>query len=144
MTPNDSRTTRLAFAGASALTVLTWYALPDAVRSRGARVVIKVGLLGVTGAGVAMMPQVFPEARDLKAPPRLDLPAPAGAALAVGAAVLATAGTIWGEKAVYARGERLRARGVRCAHTPAAAVLALATGTALLVDWSKLARRVAG
>ena len=141
MTPNDSRTTRLAFAGVSALTVLTWYALPDAVRSRGARAVIKVGLLGVTAAGVAMMPQVFPEARDLTPLRRLDLPAPALAALAVGAAALTTIGTIWGEKAVYARGERLRARGVRCAHTPVAAMLALATGAAVLVDWSKLSKR---
>jgi hypothetical protein len=142
MTLDDQRTSRLAFAGASALTALTWYALPDAVRSRRARAVIKAGLLGVTAAGVAMIPQVFPEARQLKLEPRIDLPGPALATLAVGGTAVATAGTIWLEKAIYARGERLRARGVRCAHTPAAAAMALATGAAALVDWTKLASRV--
>ncbi len=57
---DSSTKNRLAFAGVSALTVLTWYALPDAVRSRPARTVIKAGLLGVTAAGVAMMPADLP------------------------------------------------------------------------------------
>jgi hypothetical protein len=142
MTLDDPRTSRLAFAGVSALTVLTWYALPDAVRSRRARAVIKAGLLGVSAAGAAMIPQVFPEARRLKPEPRIDLPGPALAALAVGATAVVTAGTIWFEKAIYARGERKRARGVHCAHTPAAAAMALATGAAALVDWTRLASRV--
>jgi hypothetical protein len=142
MTLDDPKTSRLAFAGVSALTVLTWYALPDAVRSRPARAVIKVGLLGLSAAGVAMIPQVFPEARRLKLEPGIDLPRPAVAALAVGATAVATGGTIWLEKAIYARGERIRARGVRCAHTPAAAAMALATGAAALVDWTKLTDRV--
>ena len=103
---------RLAFAGVSALTVLTWYALPDAVRSRGARVVIKTGLLGVTAAGDAMMPQVYPQARTFRPQPGTDLPVSVRAALAVGGTAVAVAGTIWGEKAIYARGERRRARGV--------------------------------
>ena len=142
MTLDDPRTSRLAFAGASALTVLTWYALPDAVRSRRARAVIKAGLLGVSAAGVAMIPRVFPEARRLKPGPGVDLPGPVVGALAVGGTAVAAAGTIWLEKAIYARGERKRARGVRCAHTPAAAAMALATGAAALVDWTKLARKV--
>jgi hypothetical protein len=142
MTLDDPKTSRLAFAGVSALTVLTWYALPDAVRSRPARAVIKVGLLGLSAAGVAMIPQVFPEARRLKLEPGTDLPGPAVAALAVGATAVATGGTIWLEKAIYARGERIRARGVRCAHTPAAAAMALVTGAAALVDWTKLTDRV--
>ena len=142
MTMDDPRTSRLAFAGVSALTVLTWYALPDAVRSRRARAVIKAGLLGVTAAGAVMIPQVFPEARDFRPEPLIDLPAPALAALGVGAAALATAGTIWFEKAVFASGERRRARGACCAHTPAAAAMALATGAAALVDWATLVRRI--
>ena len=128
MTMDDPRTRRLVFAGVSALTVLTWYALPDAVRSRRARTVIKAGLLGVTAAGAAMIPQVFPEERQLKPDLRIDLSGPARAAVAVGATAVATVATIWFEKAIYARGERKRARGVRCAHTPAAAAMALATG----------------
>jgi hypothetical protein len=142
MTLDDPRTSRLAFAGVAALTVLTWYALPDAVRSRRARTVIKAGLLGVTAAGAAMIPQVFPEERRLKPDLRIDLPRPARAALAVGATAVATVATIWFEKAIYARGERKRARGVRCAHTPAAAAMALATGAAALIDWTKLSSRV--
>ena len=142
MTMDDPRTSRLAFAGVSVLTVLTWYALPDAVRSRRARGVIKAGLLGVTAAGVAMIPQVFPEARHLKPEPRVDLPGPAIAALALGATAVATVGTIWFEKAVFAHGEHRRARGVRCAHTPAALAMALVTGAAALVDWTKLAKKV--
>ncbi len=142
MTLDDPRSRRLEFAGVSALTVLTWYALPDAVRSRRARAVIKVGLLGVSAVGVLMIPQVFPEAQRLKLEPRMDLPVPAIAALAVGGTAVATAGTIWLEKAVYALGERQRARGVRCAHTRAATAMALAAGAAALVDWTKLASRV--
>ncbi|MGB7962120.1 MAG: hypothetical protein WCF12_04045 [Propionicimonas sp.] len=144
MTIDDSRTNRLAFAGVSALTVLTWYALPDAVRSRRARAVIKTGLLGVTAVGAAMIPQVFPEARHLKPEPSVDLPGPALAALAIGATGVATVGTLWFEKVVFAYGEHRRARGVRCAHTPAALAMALATGAAALVDWTKLAGRVTG
>ena len=67
MTLNDPRTSRLAFAGVAALTVLTWYALPDAVRSRRARTVIKAGHLGVTAAGPAMILQVFPDERRASA-----------------------------------------------------------------------------
>ena len=91
------RTSCLVFAGASALTVLTWYALPDAVRSRRARTVIKAGLLGVTAAGAATIPQVFPEELQLKPDLRIDidLSGPARAAVAVGATAVATVATIW-------------------------------------------------
>jgi hypothetical protein len=143
MALDDLRVSRLAFAGVSALTVLTWYALPDAVRSRRARIVVKAGLLGVTAAGAAMIPQVFPEALSHKPERGLDLPGTAVAALALGAAAAAVAGTVWFEKAVYAHGERGRARGVRCAHTPAAAAMALATGAAALIDWTRLASKIA-
>ncbi len=142
MLMTDGRTSRIEFAGVSALTVLTWYALPDAVRSRRTRGVIKSGLLGVTAAGAAMIPQVFPEARDLKSEPRVDLPWPARATLALGATTAAIVGTIWSEKAIYAHGERRRASGVRCAHTRTALVMALATGAAALIDWPNLARKV--
>jgi hypothetical protein len=134
---DDPRTRRLAFAGVSALTVLTWYALPDAVRSRRARAVIKTGLLGVSAAGATMIPHIFPETRQLTLPPSLDMHGSARVALSIGALAVAAAGTIWFEKFVYARGERLRASGVRCAHTPAALAIALATGEAALIDWAK-------
>jgi len=138
---DDSRTNRLAFAGVSALTVLAWYALPDAVRSRRARGVIKAGLLGVTTAGAAMIPNVFPEATHLKPEPPVTVPQPVVIALGLGASAAATAATVWFEKAIFAHGERRRARGVRCAHTPAAAAMAVATGAAALVDWGRLTER---
>jgi len=142
MALDDLRVSRLAFAGVSALTVLTWYALPDAVRSRRVRVVVKAGLLGVTAAGAAMIPQVFPQALRNRSEPRRDLPGATLAALAIGASAAAVGSTIWFEKAIFAHGERRRARGVRCAHTPAAAAMALATGAAALIDWTKLASKI--
>lgn len=139
--PTDSRTDRLAFAGVAALTVLTWYALPDAVRGRTLRGVIKTALLGVTAAGVAVTPEVFPEVRRLTPTPTVDLPAPVAATLVAGAAALTLGATVWGEKVIYARGERARARGVRCAHTRTAVLLALATAAPALVDWTRVAQR---
>jgi hypothetical protein len=141
----EHHTSRLTFAGITTATVLAWYALPDVVRSRTLRGVIKAGLLGVTAAGVAQIPAVFPEARQVAARAdlaRADLPASTLAALAVGATAAVTAATVWGEKLVFARGERRRAAGARWAHTPAAAVLALASGAAALVDWTPLADAV--
>jgi len=132
-----SRTDRLAFAAVAGLTVLTWYALPDAVRSRPWRAAIKVGLLGVTAAGVAQLPRVHPEAAQLA--PKVDLSDPNSLAAAFAGAAAAFAATVGFEKVVFAFGERVRAGGVRCAHTPAAAAMALATGAAALVDWSELA-----
>ncbi|NLI86259.1 MAG: peptidase S9 [Propionibacterium sp.] len=137
--PADPTTDRAAFAAVSAATVLAWYALPDVVRSRGVRVAVKAGLLGVTAAGAAMVPRVYPEVRALQAEPKVDLPAPAVAALAVGATAGLTALTVWAEKALYARGERRRAEGVRWAHTPLALAMALGTGAIALLDWQPIA-----
>lgn len=136
--PSDPTTDRAAFAAVSTATVLAWYALPDVVRSRGVRAAVKTGLLGVTAAGAAMIPQVYPEFRPLKVEPKVDLPAPAVAALAVGATAALTALTVWAEKALYARGERRRADGVRWAHTPLAVAMALGTGAITLLDWTTI------
>lgn len=136
--PADPKTDRAMFAAISTATVLAWYALPDVVRSRGIRAAVKTGLLGVTAAGAAMIPQVYPEFRPLKVEPKVDLPAPAVAALAVGATAALTALTVWAEKALYARGERRRADGVRWAHTPLAVAMALGTGAITLLDWNTI------
>ena len=143
MVIDDSRANRLAFAGVSFLTVLTWYALPDAVRDRRARGVIKAGLLGVTAAGAAVIPDVFPEARGLTRDAPADLSKPALVAIGVGMSAAALVATVWAEKAIFAAGERRRAHGVRCAHTPAALAMALATGGAALVNWEKVSERFA-
>ncbi|MCA0250773.1 MAG: hypothetical protein LCH76_00500 [Actinobacteria bacterium] len=144
MALDDLRVSRLAFAGVSALTVLTWHALPDVVRSRRARVVVKSGLLGVTAAGAAMIPQVFPALERPVPESRSELSGPTIAVLVLGGLVAGVAGAVWFEKAVYAHGERRRADGVRCPHTRAAVVMALATGAAALADWNwtRLVRKV--
>lgn len=139
MKQEDLRTSRLAFAGVGFLTVLTWYAIPDAVRSRRARGLIKAALLAVTAAGVAEIPRVYPEVRNLNLTPQVDVTTPERAAALLGSAAGLTAVTIWGEKAIFGYGERRRERGVRCAHTPLALAMALATGAVLLVDVQKLA-----
>lgn len=133
--PTDLASDRRLFAAVSTLTVLTCYALPDAVRSRPARAAIKVGLLGVTAAGVTQIPRVYPAAAATLPP--LKPTEPKDQALAVAGTAAAIAATVWFEKVVYAYGERLRARGVRCAHTPGATLLALATGAVALVDWGR-------
>lgn len=142
MTIDESLFNRVAFAGITKLTVLTWYALPDAVRSRPVRAVIKTGLLGVTAAGALLIPTVYP-AKGTPPDPAVDLPAPAVAALGVGATVAGLAATVWFEKAIFAAGEARRARGVRCAHTPAALALAAVSGAAAMVDWGAIASRMA-
>ena len=75
----DLKTSRYAFAGVGFLTVLTWYALPDAVRSRSARGVIKAALLAVTAAGVAEIPRVYPAVSHLDVMPDIAMATPAGA-----------------------------------------------------------------
>lgn len=128
------------WAAAAAATVLAWYALPDLVRSRGLRGVVKTGLLAVTAVGAAAVPDTWDCAG--KVPEQVeaavaDLPKPAVAAIAVAGAVGATALTVWFEKAVYARGERKRAEGARFAHTVPAVVMAAATAAVALADWSR-------
>lgn len=108
-----------------------WYALPDAVRSRGMRVLTKAALLAGTGAVASRV--VADQADSLPDP--AALPAPTPALVAGGAALLAagTALTVWGEKAVFAFGERRRARGVRFAHTlPALLLAGVAAATCVL------------
>ncbi len=136
MTAGDPKLDRPAFAGVGALTVLAWYALPDAVRSRAARVIIKTGLLAVTGAGLAVLPTVYPEVEKLglRLPDDQDLGW-------WGIFAASVAATVAGEKIVFAHGEHRRARGVRFAHTPLAVLLAAVTGAAALVDWQRVTGR---
>lgn len=132
MTHHQPTTDQLVFAGITTATVLVWYALPDLVRSRAVRAVVKALLLGVTAAGTAMIPDVFPAARSRTSMPVVGAPTPAIAGTAAGVAALGGLATVWAEKAIFARGERRRARGVRYAHTPAAVAMALASGAAAL------------
>ena len=136
MTLDDTRARRYEFAGASALTVLTWYAVPDVIRGRRARVLVKSGLLVVSAVGAAMIPQVYPQVTHHPSAPYGDEAEPHRVRRALTATAAALLGTIWFEKAVFARGERRRMNGVRCPHTRAAAALALLTGAAAVIDWT--------
>lgn len=135
---NLAPNSRITWAASAAATVLAWYALPDLVRRRGLRGVVKTGLLAVTAVGAAAVPEVWDCAGEV--PDRVeealaDLPKPAVPAIAAAAVIGGTALTIWFEKAVFARGERKRASGARFAHTGPAVVMAAATAAIALVDW---------
>ncbi len=117
-------------------TVIVWYALPDLVRNRGVRALVKIGLLGVTAYGASMVPNTWEDASEL--PSRIEaqlaeLPKAASTGLLVGGLTALTAASILFEKAAFARGERRRSKGVRCAHTRQAVAIAAATAAAVFV-----------
>lgn len=133
----DDSTQRSLFAAAASGVVFAWYAMPDVVRSRGVRTVLKTGLLGVTAVGAAKAPQIYKAAGE-DAPEITDLleGRDPGVLLAVGGAALVggTVVTVASEKWIFGRGERLRADGRRWAHTPLALGLAALCGLAAYAD----------
>ncbi|HHU38183.1 MAG TPA: peptidase S9 [Propionibacterium sp.] len=112
------------------LTTLAWYALPDLVRSRGARTVLKLGLVGAGGAAWVLARPEKPLPTGAQGPDTFDVLFEAirtepATTLGLGAAIvgITAALTVAGEKAVFRFGERRRARGARGAHTVPALVL---------------------
>ena len=124
--------TRAAGLAVGTGATIAWYALPDFVRSRPLRALVKTGLLGAIGWSIVTM---LPEDGELppyddetdcskgspvagedpltgvtEAEPR-ELAVLAGAAL--GSAMI----TVGVERWLFRRGERRRAEGVRFAHT---------------------------
>ena len=136
--PFKDNPTRAAGVAVGAGATLAWYALPDYVRSRPLRGLIKTGLLGAIGWSiVAMMPEdgelpPYDDETDCskgspvagedpltgvtEAEPR-ELAVLAGAAL--GSAMI----TVGVERWLFRRGERRRAEGMRFAHTRQGLVL---------------------
>jgi len=121
--------TRAAGLAVGTGATVAWYALPDVVRSRPLRGLMKVGLLGAMGWSlVSLMPEgdelpPYDDETDCseektedpldgvtEAEPR-ELAVLAGAVL--GSAVVTVAVERW----LFRRGERRRAAGVRLAHT---------------------------
>ena len=121
--------TRAAGLAVGTGATIAWYALPDVVRSRPLRGLMKVGLLGAMGWSlVSLMPEgdelpPYDDEMDCseaktedpldgvtEAEPR-ELAVLAGAVL--GSAVVTVAVERW----LFRRGERRRAAGVRLAHT---------------------------
>ncbi len=125
--------TRVAGFVAGVGATVAWYALPDYVRSRPLRGLVKAGLLGVLGWSMVAQ---LPEAAEL--PPYDDEDAdcsksspvagedplegvteadPAELAVLAGAALGSAMITIGVERWLFRRGEGRRAQGARFAHT---------------------------
>lgn len=115
------------WAAAAGVTTLVWYAMPDFVRSRRWRCVLKTALLAGGGAGTvqAMRTGDLDPATWLS-----DQVWSTGDAIGAGLGVVAVAAlSVAAEKGIFAFGERRRARGVRFAHTvPALGWAVLAAG----------------
>ena len=125
--------TRVAGFAAGVGATVAWYALPDYVRSRPLRGLVKAGLLGVLGWSMVAQ---LPEAAEL--PPYDDEDAdcsksspvagedpldgvteadPAELAVLAGAALGSAMITVGVERWLFRRGEGRRAQGARFAHT---------------------------
>lgn len=140
MTVRDDR----ALAVAAGVTSFAWYALPDVVRSRGARTLLKTVLLAKLATFYALTrgPRAElngPDATDELFNAVNEAPGRA-AVIGLGALGVGVGLTVLGEKAVYRFGERRRARGVRGAHAVPAAVLGALGAAGVLLE--RPARRV--
>ena len=131
--------TRVAGFAAGVGATVAWYALPDYVRSRPLRGLVKAGLLGVLGwSMVAQLPEPseLPPYDDEDVDCSKSSPVagedplegvteadPAELAVLAGAALGSAMITVGVERWLFRRGERRRAEGVRFAHTRQGLVL---------------------
>ena len=130
--------TRVAGFAAGVGATVAWYALPDYVRSRPLRGLVKAGLLGVLGwSMVAQLPegaelQPYDDEVDCSKgaeaageDPLDDITEadPSELAVLAGAAVGSAMITVGVERWLFRRGERRRAQGSRFAHTRQGLVL---------------------
>lgn len=133
-----SNPTRMAGFAAGVGATFAWYALPDYVRSRPLRTLVKTGLLGVLGwSMVAQLPQAAElppyddetdcsESSPVAGEDPLDGVTeadPAELAVLAGAALGSAMITVAVERWLFQRGERHRAQGSRFAHTRQGLVL---------------------
>ena len=125
--------TRVAGFAAGVGATVAWYALPDYVRSRPLRGLVKAGLLGVLGwSMVAQLPEgaELPPYDDEDTDCSKSSPVagedplegvteadPAELAVLAGAALGSAMITVGVERWLFRRGERRRAQGSRFAHT---------------------------
>ena len=125
--------TRVAGFAAGVGATVAWYALPDYVRSRPLRGLVKAGLLGVLGWSMvaqlpepsALTPYDDEDADCSKASPvagedpldGITEADPSELAVLAGAAVGSAMITVGVERWLFRRGERRRAQGARFAHT---------------------------
>lgn len=125
--------TRVAGFAVGVGATVAWYALPDYVRSRPLRGLVKAGLLGVLGwSMVAQLPEgaELPPYDDEDTDCSKSSPVagedpldgvteadPAELAVLAGAALGSAMITVGVERWLFRRGERRRAQGARFAHT---------------------------
>ena len=123
--------TRAAGLAVGAGATLAWYALPDVVRSRPLRGVVKAGLLGAIGWSIiALMPPdgelpPYDDETDCSNPSEswddpldgVNEAEPRELAVLAGAGFGSAVVTVAVERWLFRRGERRRAAGVRFAHT---------------------------
>ena len=130
---------RVAGFAAGVGATVAWYALPDYVRSRTLRGLVKAGLLGVLGwSMVAQLPEgaELPPYDDEDVDCSKSSPVagedplegvteadPAELAVLAGAALGSAMITVGVERWLFRRGERRRAQGARFAHTRQGLVL---------------------
>lgn len=127
-------------AMAAGLVAFGWYAMPDVIRSRGARIAAKSALLaGFTAVALRKPEEPGAEEGTHSVEEQMARAEAAGlkpwmavAGLGLLGGSLATSGVI--ERKIFARGERRRAEGVVAAHTRLALVAGALGAAAALVD----------
>ena len=127
---SDAAQDRFPIAAAAGAVTLAWYAMPDVVRSRGLRTVLKLGLLGGSfAAHRAWAPADLEGLAELRHSVSDD-----AYAIGIGALALGSVLAVIGEQKIYRLGERRRARGRVLAHTGPALVLAGLAAASGLID----------
>lgn len=142
MTSTEIRTVRPNLTQAAVMGVATfaWYSSPDWVASRNGRAAVKVGLVALGGAGWVAARSATPDQdhsetaaalAEVREALRTDPAATLGMGVVIAGLTVALAAA--GEKAIFAFGERRRARGVRGAHTVPALVWGALGAASVLV-----------
>lgn len=122
-----------AAAAVTGATTLAWYAMPDLVRSRTLRALLKTtALSGATGYFVKAASEQGFDLGEVLEGQVWGTREVLGGALG---GLIATVATVAVEKAIFAFGERRRARGRRLAHTlPALGLTALVVATEVVAN----------
>ena len=121
-------------AAVGAALTYAWYALPDAIRSRGLRTVLKTGL--AAAGGVYFLGTMRErDWQDLRKLPQTVADESVSPALIAGTLGVASIIGLAGESLIFRRGERRRRQGSSFAHSKQALVLGLLSAvTALIPD----------
>ncbi|WP_175957054.1 hypothetical protein [Schaalia sp. Marseille-Q2122] len=116
--------------------ILVWYAMPDVVRSRAVRTLLKAGILSaMVHHGAREVSKVSDEVKEAVEEARengISVAPFIGAGVAM--AAVGGVAAVFGERFLFRRGERRRAEGRALAHTRQAVPLALLGVLPVLLD----------